>query len=93
MNWIASEASVNDLLEDARSSVFAVGNGRLCTRGTAADAFRAGRPPYPFRGTYVAGLYTRAGWGLEHPFCAPDWLAAAVGWAANPRLSAPSAAS
>ena len=78
MSWIVDEGRLGDLSADALSSVFTVGNGRVCTRGTPPDAFCAAEAPFPFRGTYLAGVFTRAGWGMDYLMGGPDWTAAAV---------------
>jgi len=78
MSWIVDEAELGALSADAKSAVFSVGNGEQCVRGTASSAFTVAAPPYPFRGSYLAGLYTRAGWNLDHPMGGPDWTAEAT---------------
>lgn len=79
MSWIIEEQALAQwMAEDGIAAVMSVGNGRFCTRAAAADAFATPAAPYPFRGTYPAGLYTKAGGGLDYPFTAPDWTAMAV---------------
>jgi trehalose/maltose hydrolase-like predicted phosphorylase len=78
MSWLVDEAQLGGLSADARSTVFSVGNGEQCVRGTASAAFTVADPPYPFRGSYLAGLYTRGGWNLDYPLCGPDWTAEAT---------------
>jgi trehalose/maltose hydrolase-like predicted phosphorylase len=78
MAWWVKEKQLRGLSEEAIGSVLAIGNGRFCVRGTPASAFAVPVAPFPFRGVYLAGFYTRAGWGLDHPMGAPDWTAAEV---------------
>jgi len=47
VNWIVSEEALKELDGEAADTVFAVGNGRFCTRGTRADAFACRRAPWP----------------------------------------------
>ncbi len=69
MSWTVTEAELPFEDPDTLSTVFTVGNGAACTRGTPAEQrFEA------FRGVYVSGLYTRAGYGLIYFMQAPDWL-------------------
>ena len=71
MTWTIDEADLPTTERDCLSTIFTVGNGRICTRGTLGEErFEA------FRGTYVSGLYTRAGYGLIYLLMAPDWLCA-----------------
>ena len=73
MTWTIDEAGLPSTEGDYLSTIFTVGNGQICTRGTLAEErFEA------FRGTYVSGLYTRAGYGLAYLLMAPDWLCAYV---------------
>ena len=78
MNWIVSETALKELRKEAADTVMSVGNGRFCTRGTPADAYAAQGPPWPYRGTFPAGSFARAGFGLDWPMGAPDWTAARV---------------
>jgi trehalose/maltose hydrolase-like predicted phosphorylase len=55
MTWTIDQNSLPYDHPDFLSTIFTVGNGAACTRGTLAsdDVSR-------FRGVYVSGLYTRA---------------------------------
>ena len=76
MPWTIRESDLAHLDNEARDTVFSLGNGRFCTRGTAGEAFAATTKPY--RATLVNGLFTRAGFGLDWLLVAPDWTALAV---------------
>lgn len=78
MNWTVDEKVLKGVDGEAADTVFSVGNGRFCTRGTHADAFACRRDPWPYRATLPAGSFTRAGYGLDWPMGAPDWTAASV---------------
>jgi kojibiose phosphorylase len=79
MCWTIREDELPSDEPDFLSTIFTVGNGQLCTRGTLAEQRHDA-----FRGTYVSGLYTRAGYGLVYFLAAPDWLPAVVRIAARP---------
>lgn len=68
MTWILDQTDLANDTADALGSVFAVGNGAFTTRGADSEAGDAA-----FRGTWLAGCYTHAGWGLVYPMLAPDW--------------------
>jgi kojibiose phosphorylase len=69
VSWIIREHELRPKEADFLSTIFAVGNGRICTRGTLGeDRFGA------YRSVFVSGLYTRSPWGLVYYLCAPDWL-------------------
>jgi hypothetical protein len=70
MTWTIAEELLKLESADALSTIFTVGNGRSCTRGTLGEE-RDG-----FRGVYLSGAYTRAGYGLNYFLCGPDWLPA-----------------
>jgi beta-phosphoglucomutase len=78
VNWTVSEDALKELGGEAADTVFSVGNGRFCTRGTHAGAFACRHAPWPHRSTMPAGSFTRAGYGLDWPMGAPDWTAASV---------------
>ncbi|MEI7831814.1 MAG: hypothetical protein WCJ56_01250, partial [bacterium] len=71
--WVVREDELVGLNADALSTIFCVGNGRSCTRGTLGEERYAA-----FRGVYVSGLFTRAGYGLVYYMGAPNWLPAFV---------------
>ncbi len=67
--WTIDEHDLGPTDPDVRSSLFSVGNGRMCTRGTLGeDRFDA------YRAVFVSGLYTVAPFGLAYFLSAPDWL-------------------
>jgi kojibiose phosphorylase len=71
--WLIREADIPSTNPDVLSTLFCVGNGATTTRGTLShERFGA------YRGVYVSGLYTKAGWGLNYFMGAPDWLPATV---------------
>ncbi len=71
MTWTLSEHDLALEAEDVLSTLFAVGNGQFCTRGSLPeDRFES------FRGTYTAGLFTKAGYGLQYFLAGVDWLPA-----------------
>ncbi len=73
MSRLIEESKLPQLHPDFYSSIFCVGNGRHCTRGTLGEErFDA------FRGVYQSGVYTRAPLGVMYYFAAPDWLPAFV---------------
>ncbi len=73
MSWTIRDHELRHREVDLLGTLFCVGNGRHCTRGTAPEA---GGEVY--RGVFVSGFMTRAPLGLMY-FCgAPDWLAARV---------------
>lgn len=70
MSWTIDERDLVSDEPDFLSTIFTVGNGQACTRGTLGeDGLDA------FRGMYISGLYTRAGYGLNYFLTGPDWLA------------------
>ena len=72
MTWIIKESDFPaDAHPDLLSTIFTVGNGHTCTRGTGGEEGLEA-----FRGMYVAGLYTRAPGGLNYYLTGPDWLSA-----------------
>ncbi|MGC9454707.1 MAG: glycosyl hydrolase family 65 protein [Phycisphaerae bacterium] len=73
MSWEIRESELPLDEPDFLSAIFTVGNGQICTRGTLGEQRHEA-----FRGTYVSGLYTRAGYGLVYFLGAPDWLPAFV---------------
>ena len=77
MTWIINEDEFS-LNPDAAASVFTVGNGAICTRGTPGEADRG-----QFRGVYVSGAFTTAPYGNPYPFTAPDWTRSAWSRTAN----------
>jgi beta-phosphoglucomutase len=69
--WLIRESDLPSEDPDFLSTIFTIGSGQLCTRGTLGeDGLGA------FRGTYMAGVFTRAGYGLNYLMCGPDWLVA-----------------
>lgn len=73
MSWCIEEDKLPRLHPDYYSSIFCVGNGRHCTRGTLGEErFDA------YRGVYQSGVYTRAPLGVMYYLAAPDWLPAFV---------------
>ncbi len=80
MCWTIHERDLA-LSADALSTVFCVGNGRVCTRGTLSEGrFEA------YRGVFVSGAYTRAPLGLMYFMGAPDWLPAWIHVDGKPAL-------
>ena len=73
MSWLLKEDTFTALNNEARDTVFTIGSGPVCTRGTRAED-----GPDCFRAVYVSGLYTRAGYGLNYFMGAPDWLPLSV---------------
>lgn len=73
MSWIIEERDLAANHPDVFSSLFCVGNGASTTRGTLAED-----GPGAYRGVYLSGLYTRAGWGLNYLLGGPNWLWARV---------------
>ncbi len=71
MTWTISENDLPSRDADFLSTIFTIGNGRACTRGTLSEERHEA-----FRGVYVSGLLTMAGYGLVYPMGAPDWLPA-----------------
>jgi kojibiose phosphorylase len=71
--WLIREADIPSTNPDVLSTLFCVGNGQTTTRGTLSHE-RFG----VYRGVYVSGLYTKAGWGLNYFMGGPDWLPAFV---------------
>ncbi len=69
MSWTLSERDLNFADPDVLSSLFAVGNGQCCTRGTLGEDRHQAT-----RGMYVSGLFTRAPFGLTYLMGGPDWL-------------------
>jgi len=71
--WLIREEDIPSANPDVFSTILCVGNGATTTRGTfSGERFGA------FRGVYVSGLYTRAGYGLIYFMGAPDWTPAFV---------------
>lgn len=69
-HWIIDDSALpSGKGADFYSTIYTVGNGGICTRGTGSDE-RAG----VFRGTYIAGLFTRAAFGMPYLMQAVDWL-------------------
>jgi beta-phosphoglucomutase len=73
MTWKLSEDDLGSLSPASRATLFCVGNGQTTTRGTLSEERHEA-----FRGVYLSGLYTRAGYGLIYFMGAPDWLPACV---------------
>lgn len=80
--WMLSYEGFDPAIEGRRESLFALGNGYVGTRGSAAEAVADGIH-YP--GTYLAGGYNRrttviAGRAVEHEDLVnwPNWLPLAV---------------
>lgn len=73
MSWQIKEAELSPTDPDVLATVFCVGNGHVCTRGTLSE-----QRLDAFRGTYVSGLYTRSPRGLVYFMGAPDWLPALI---------------
>ncbi|MFP4105799.1 MAG: glycosyl hydrolase family 65 protein [Phycisphaerae bacterium] len=71
MSWTIRESDLPNQEPDFLSTIFTVGNGHTCTRGTLSE-----EGVEAFRGMYVSGLYTRAGYGLNYFLSGPDWLQA-----------------
>ena len=71
MAWTINETDLSFADEDVLSTIFTVGNGASCTRGTHGEQRHEA-----FRGMYVSGLFTRAGYGLMYFMAGPDWLRA-----------------
>lgn len=71
-NWLIRESDLPPD-PDVRGTLFCVGNGVSCTRGTLPEEGLGA-----FRGHYISGLYTFAGYGLIYLLGAPDWLPARV---------------
>jgi HAD superfamily hydrolase (TIGR01509 family) len=69
MSWTLSERELNFTDPAVLSSLFAVGNGQCCTRGTLGEDRHEST-----RGLYVSGLFTRAPFGLTYLMAGPDWL-------------------
>jgi kojibiose phosphorylase len=69
MSWLVRESDLEFDHPDVYSTLFCVGNGQACTRGTLGEERHEA-----YRGVYLAGLYTRAPWGLMYLMPAPDWL-------------------
>ena len=71
MSWTIRNTDLRHRAPDFLSTIFCVGNGRICTRGTPSEArFEA------YRGVFVSGLYARAPLGMMYYCGAPDWLTA-----------------
>jgi alpha,alpha-trehalose phosphorylase len=74
MTWLVRESDLpTHRGAEYLGSLFSVGNGAFCTRGTQPEDGLG-----HFRGTYLAGCFTKAGYGLVYPLTGPDWLAARV---------------
>ncbi len=73
MIWTIDDASLPYDHPEFVSTIFTVGNGATCTRGTAGDDDVSS-----FRGVYLSGLYTRAGYGLMYFLAGPYWPMLAV---------------
>lgn len=71
MSWIIRNQDLRHQQPEFLGSIFCVGNGRHCTRGTAGEARYDA-----YRGVFVSGLVTRAPMGLMYFSGAPDWLQA-----------------
>ncbi len=71
--WLISESDLPQGNADVLSTLFCVGNGATTTRGTFPE-----QRLEAYRGTYVSGLYTKAGYGLIYFMVAPDWLPAFI---------------
>ncbi|MFP4052552.1 MAG: beta-phosphoglucomutase [Phycisphaerae bacterium] len=69
MTWTIHQGDLPYDNPDFLSTLFAVGNGASCTRGTGSEEGLDA-----FRGMYISGLYTRAGYGLVYFLSGPDWL-------------------
>ncbi|MFP4356742.1 MAG: beta-phosphoglucomutase [Phycisphaerae bacterium] len=69
MTWTISETDLALTDENALATLFCVGNGQVCTRGSLAEDRHES-----FRGTYISGLFTKAGYGLQYFLAGPDWL-------------------
>lgn len=72
-DWRIDERELPVHDADALSSIFCVGNGATTTRGTGSEEGLGS-----YRGTYLSGLFTRAGFGLVYFMVAPDWLPAFI---------------
>lgn len=73
MTWTIDDASLPFDHPEILSTIFTVGNGSTCTRGTLGDD-----GVDAFRGVYLSGLYTRAGYGLMYFLAGPYWPMLAV---------------
>jgi trehalose/maltose hydrolase-like predicted phosphorylase len=76
--WLLRYNGYDPESEPLRETLCTLGNGRMATRGAAAEA-RAGGPHYP--GTYAAGVFNRLGVEMaghhvenESMVNAPNWL-------------------